>query len=185
MKEVIKSLRMHYLQTFRYRLIGCGSGTYVSAAVRIRPNAIRIGSHSFIGPECWLASRADIGNWVMLAGRVALVGGDHRIDKPGIPAIESGRDTNQTITIGDDVWIGYGSILLHGIRIGEGSVIGAGSVVTKDVQPYSIVAGVPARVIRMRFDQKLVKLHGQKLDQLRKQLGFDLIRGCNASTDFE
>jgi len=54
--------------------------------------------------------------------------------------------------IEDDVWVGYGATVLCGVRIGEGSIIGAGSLVTKDVKPYSIYAGVPARKVRDRFD---------------------------------
>ncbi|MCI8526879.1 DapH/DapD/GlmU-related protein [Lachnospiraceae bacterium 42-17] len=58
--------------------------------------------------------------------------------------------------IGNDVWIGCGSIIMDGITIGDGAVIGAGSVVTKDVLPYSIIAGVPAKLIRKRFDNEII-----------------------------
>ncbi len=60
------------------------------------------------------------------------------------------------ITIGNDVWIGYGAIILSGVCIGHGAVIGAGSVVTKDVGNYEIVAGNPARLIRKRFDDETI-----------------------------
>jgi len=61
------------------------------------------------------------------------------------------------IIIDDDVWIGYGSIILSGIHIGQGAVVAAGSIVTKDIPPYSIVAGTPARVIRYRFDEAMIQ----------------------------
>jgi len=86
----------------------------------------------------------------MLASFVALVGGDHRIDSISVPIRLSGRETMKTIYIGDDVWIGHGAILLHGCRIGTGSVVAAGAVVTKDVPEYAVVAGNPARVLRYR-----------------------------------
>jgi len=60
------------------------------------------------------------------------------------------------VTIGNDVWIGHGAIILKGVDVGDGAIIGAGAVVTKDVDPYSIVAGVPAMVIKMRFPQKII-----------------------------
>jgi virginiamycin A acetyltransferase len=62
-----------------------------------------------------------------------------------------------------DVWIGHGAIILQGVRIGEGSVVAAGSVVTKDVAPYTIVAGNPARPIRDRFDPDQIKRHRREL----------------------
>lgn len=61
------------------------------------------------------------------------------------------------ITLGDDVWIGYRATILSGVNIGQGAVIAAGAVVTKDVPPYAIVGGVPARVIRYRFNEKLIE----------------------------
>lgn len=73
------------------------------------------------------------------------------------------------IIVEDDVWIGYGSIILSGVHIGQGAVIAAGSVVTKDVPPYAIVGGVPAKVIRYRFNdsvcKKLEKIDFSKLDK--------------------
>ena len=61
------------------------------------------------------------------------------------------------IVIQDDAWIGYGSLIMSGVTIGQGAVIAAGSVVTKDVPPYAIVGGVPAKVIKYRFDEKTIK----------------------------
>ena len=63
---------------------------------------------------------------------------------------------NKQTEIGNDVWIGCGAIILAGVKIGDGAVIGAGSVVTKDVQPYSIVAGVPAKELRKRFSKEII-----------------------------
>ena len=71
------------------------------------------------------------------------------------------------ITVEDDVWIGYGSKILSGVTLGQGAVIAAGSVVTRDVPPYAVVAGVPAKIVRYRFDKevidKLMKIDYEKL----------------------
>lgn len=169
MKALLKHLRMKWLLTFCHDLIACGKGTYIAQSVCIRPKAVKIGVGSFIGPECWLASKAVIGNYVMLAGRVAFVGGDHRIDVVGVPAIESGRGENKTIHVGDDVWIGHGAIINHGVTIGEGAVVASGAVVSRDVPAYAVVGGVPAKLIRYRFDEAQQILHRQALENRRKQ----------------
>jgi virginiamycin A acetyltransferase len=64
-----------------------------------------------------------------------------------------------------DVWIGHGAIILQGVRIGEGSVVAAGSVVTKDVAPYTIVAGNPARTVRDRFEPDQIERHRRELTE--------------------
>ena len=65
--------------------------------------------------------------------------------------------SSKRVTIGNDVWIGHGAVILPGVSIGTGAVIGANAVVTKDVPPYMIVAGVPAKILRPRFDEKTVE----------------------------
>jgi chloramphenicol O-acetyltransferase type B len=163
LKGILKQLRMFLLLRFKYKLIKCGKGTYFGHSLLIMPNCVSIGHKSFVGPQCWLQSKVNIGNFVMLAGRVAIVGGDHRFDIVAVPAIEAGRDVNKTVTICDDVWIGHQVIIMHGVTIGEGAIVAAGSVVTKDVAPYAIVGGVPAKFIRMRFSEEDIKKHSQAL----------------------
>jgi acetyltransferase-like isoleucine patch superfamily enzyme len=170
-RRALKRIRMWILLRFKYDLVQVGRGVYFGRSLWIRPGCVSIGHHSFIGSECWLASRVVIGNFVMLAARVAIVGGDHRFDRPGIPTIESGRAENRPVIIEDDVWVGHGVIVMHGITIGEGSIVAAGSVVTKDVTPYEIVAGVPACHIRMRFDVEGIGRHQEVLRHRRKEYG--------------
>jgi lysophospholipase L1-like esterase len=92
-----------------------------------------------------------LGPYSMLGPRVSIVGGDHRFDRPGLPIIFSGRPALEKTIIEADVWIGAGAILLAGVRIGRGAIVAAGAVVTKDVAPYEVHGGVPARKIRERF----------------------------------
>lgn len=101
-------------------------------------------------------SSITIGNDVMFGPEVTIRGGNHRFDIPGIPmaAVDDSMkeaDNDRDVVIGNDVWVGTRAIILHGVTVGDGAVIGAGSVVTRDVPPYSIVAGNPARLIRERF----------------------------------
>lgn len=111
---------------------------------------ITIGEGFFCGVDCHLAAPARIGQRVMFAPRVALVGGDHKIDNTSRIIMETGRDEFREIVIGDGAWLGYGAIVMHGVSIGEGAVVAAGAVVTADVEPYAIVGGNPAKFIRYR-----------------------------------
>ncbi len=88
----------------------------------------------------------------MLASSVAIVGGDHVFRQKGRLMIEGGREHWKPTIIGNDVWVGYGAIILNGVTIGDGVIVAAGSVVVKDVPPYTIVAGNPARFLCDRFN---------------------------------
>jgi acetyltransferase-like isoleucine patch superfamily enzyme len=171
LKAWLKRLRMWWLLHFRYRLRGCGPGTYLAGRAFIMPDVAWIGSHTFLGDGCHLAVLdIVIGNYVMLASHVAIVGGDHRFDVVGTPMVRTGLDDWKPVRIEDDVWVGHGAIILHGVTLGEGAIVAAGSVVTRDVPPYEVVAGVPARRLRDRFDPAHREAHRAALAALRKNL---------------
>lgn len=177
MKAFLKRIRMALLLLFKHRLRRCGRGSYIGPRVVFRPGTCSIGCESFVGSECWLSvDDLTIGNFVMLAGRVAVVGGDHRLDVVGVPSIHAGRDVGRPVVIEDDAWIGHGAIIMHGVRIGEGAIVAAGALVTRDVEPYSIVGGVPAKLIRMRFEPEQIERHRAALDELRRRLGINATR---------
>lgn len=107
--------------------------------------------HSFVNVQCLIGPGVELGRYAMLAPHVAIVGGDHRYDQVGVPIIFAGRPELPRTCIEADAWIGYGAILMAGVRIGRGAIVAAGAVVTKDVPPYEIHAGIPARKIGERF----------------------------------
>ena len=90
-----------------------------------------------------------IGNNVRIAPNVMIISANHVFDNPDIPICQQGMDV-KPITIEDDVWVAGRVNIMAGVTIGKGSVIGAGSVVTKDIPPYSVAVGVPAKVIKIR-----------------------------------
>lgn len=150
-----------------HRFASVGKQPRIGPRVYVAPGSVKLGDYCFIGHGGYLAGAIELGNFVMLAGHVAIVGGDHRIDRPTVPMIFSGREPGRRTSIEDDVWIGHGAIVMSGVRIGEGAVVAAGSVVTKDVPPYSVVAGVPARVLRARFAPEAQERHAATLRQYR------------------
>lgn len=112
---------------------------------------LEIGSHTYIGPFCYLGAGGglSIGKNVLVGGYVQFLAENHEFGDVSRPIQEQGV-SRKGIKVGDNVWIGNQAILVDGIEIGEGSVIGAGSVVTHDVPPHTVVAGNPARVLRKR-----------------------------------
>lgn len=112
-------------------------------------NDIEIGDNSGIGVDCFIRGPLKIGNNVMMGPEVQILTKNHIIERTDISMIEQGSYV-KPVLIGNDVWIGTRAIILPGVEIGDGSVIGAGSVLTKNIEPYSIVGGVPAKLIRKR-----------------------------------
>ena len=111
---------------------------------------IKIGDYSGIGERCYLQGLITIGSYVMMASEVVILTSNHKINDPSQLMRFEGNQDPVPVIIGDDVWIGTRVIILPGVNVGKGSVIGAGSVVTKNIEPYSIVAGNPAKLIRRR-----------------------------------
>ena len=111
----------------------------------------RAAEYSFIADGCRIGPKVSIGPYVMFGPHVTIIGGDHRYDIPGVPMIFSGRPVLEETVIEADVWVGYGTVIMSGVHIGRGSIIAANSVVTKNIPPYEIHGGIPAKKIRDRF----------------------------------
>ena len=105
----------------------------------------------FLGMGCWIGPQVELNAYALVAPRVAFVGADHRFDVPGSPIVFSGRQKMLKTVVERDVWIGFGAVVMAGVTIGRGSVVAANAVVTRDVEPYTIVGGVPAKPIGKRF----------------------------------
>ncbi len=118
-------------------------------------NDFKAGPFSYAGRDCCICPRVSIGAYTYIAHEVTILGGDHTHDVPGVPIGFSGRPEMPYTIVEDDVWIGHRAIIFAGVKIGRGAIIGAGSVVTKDVPPYTIVAGVPAKKIGERFNANI------------------------------
>lgn len=168
LKRLLKSIRMRLLVQLRFRPKHTGTDFYCGYGVYMLPGHVWIGDYVFIGSHSHITVDTYLGNFVMLASYVALVGGDHRYDSPETPMIFSGREPAKSIKIGDDVWIGHGATLLSGITIGEGAIVAAGAVVTHDVPPYTIVAGVPAKPLKERFSGEEQERHRLMLARYRE-----------------
>jgi acetyltransferase-like isoleucine patch superfamily enzyme len=141
---------------------------------------IKAEAYTYIGPNCHIYPKVSIGAYTMLANNVSIMGGDHNFSKIGTPIIFSGRGILKATYIGSDVWIGAHSIILTGVNIGDGAIIAAGSVVTKDVDAFSIYGGVPAKKIKNRFeDINDAKLHRKMLSKNYKECGFGFHMLCS------
>lgn len=112
---------------------------------------LKIGNNSNIGPYSYIgcSGYVEIGDNVMMGPRVGIYAENHVFNRTDTPMKEQGVE-RKFVKIEDDVWIASNSVILAGVTVGRGSVIAAGSVVTKDVPPYSVVAGSPAQIIKNR-----------------------------------
>lgn len=156
-----------------------------------RRNLIRkstIGKGTYTGTNT-IIKNSDIGRYCCISWNVSIGGGNHNYNNVscytdywykrtfGVEVQEMQADTTKTI-IGNDVWIAAGVNIIGGVKIGDGSIIGAGCVVTKDIPPYSIVVGVPGKIIKTRFEDQIIELLEQlkwwnwSEDKIKKNIDF-------------
>ena len=146
------------------RRLHVGVLSYVSSA-----GGLEIGDDVYIGKFCSIQVNGRIGSGVLIANNVGIVGRrDHDMRAIGVPirlapwvgdtpALRD--DPRNRVEIGDDVWIGYGAVVLSGVTIGRGAVVAAGAVVSENVAAYDIVSGNPARVVARRFTAAQIVAH--------------------------
>lgn len=175
MKSLVKTIfnqaRNIVLFKLRYPWVKHGRNTHCQSSVIFNAphRRVRFGDNVGIGYHCLFYADVTTGNNVLVAPFVSFLNGDeHLYNIPGKTIWDSGVGERSGIQIEDDVWIGCGVTILGPVIIHEGSIIAAGSVVTQDVPAYSIVGGVPAKVLKMRFTPEQLELHKATL---KKNLG--------------
>lgn len=159
--HLLSSMRIgihHFGLKFKLRSMGNHNRIYFANIVE--PFNVSIGHHVYINKNCDIittGSKVDIGNYVMIGPNVTFVAQNHDVSDWKKPMIFSKDYEKGNIKVMDDVWIGANVTILAGVTIEKGAVVAAGAVVTKDVDPYSVVGGVPARKIKDRISQNLIE----------------------------
>lgn len=138
-------------QLCRHMFRSCGVNVNVERGALINGGSeIEIGDNSGIGLNAYIAGPLVIGRDVVMGPGCTIIGMNHDTARIDVPMIQQGYDPKVAPVIEDDVWIGANVTILPGKRIGTGSIVAAGAVVTRDVPPFTVVGGNPARVIRSR-----------------------------------
>lgn len=157
-----------YIPYFKKQMISCGENVYFSPCNSvITYKTLKVGNNVSIGYHADFVatkSRIIIGDHVVFGPHVSIRGGDHRFDIPGrfIDTIKDNEKLPQNdadVIFEGDNWIGMNVTILKGVTIGFGSIIAAGSVVTKSIPSFSIAGGVPAKVLRQRFSKDDIAVH--------------------------
>lgn len=137
---------------------------------------IRVGDDVFIGPGAmFIAANTtiEIGNKVMFGPGVTILGGDHNTSVLGrfmYDVKEKRAGDDQPVIIEDDVWVGARAVILKGVRVGRGAIIAAGAVATKNVPPYSVTGGSPARVLKWRWTVDQIIAHEEQIYPVARRL---------------
>ena len=151
------------------RFASCGRHVRVDPRGVFSHDTIHLGDHVFIAPGAFFSATRSfihVGNHVMFGPNVTVLGGNHNVSEVGrymTDVTEKRPGDDLGVTIEDDVWVGAGATLLSGVTVARGSIVAAGAVVTKSFPPYSIIGGVPARLIRPRWDDATILEHENRL----------------------
>lgn len=150
-------LALRFARLQRARLRGPGRFVYgnsisVARGADVRsPHYFELGDHVSIGKNFTCEVDTRVGSHVLISSNVSIIGNDHPFTDHSVTVYESSRRDDSSVEIGCDVLIGFGAIVVGTARIGDGCIVGAGSVVVRDLPPYTICAGVPAKPIRPRY----------------------------------
>ena len=179
LSRILDRIKMHI---YKYLFMECGKNVvFYPKDSRFSYKNISIGDDVYIGPKAhFLAANSEIiiGNKVLFGPNVTMIGGDHSSHIIGklmfdYKLDDKLEDDDKTIKIDTDVWVGTGAIILKGVFVGRGAIIAAGALVNKDVPPYSVVAGIPAKVLKTRWKISDVIKHEQLCYDENERLVFE------------
>jgi acetyltransferase-like isoleucine patch superfamily enzyme len=138
--------------------LGRWSWLGLGTKIRCHEGLVEIGAKTVLGQECTISAyqRVSIGRECVIADRVMMIDFDHGVTEVERPVRLQGI-YKRDVVVGNNVWIGYAACILRGVIVGDNAVIGTNAVVTRDVPANAVVAGVPAKVIRMREDPKTLR----------------------------
>lgn len=160
LKSYLKKVRIYILKKFKFRGWEFDRDFYCGYQGINDVRKAKIGKEVYLGNKFHVAvDYLEIGDYTLIASNVSIVGGDHLYKEPGVFIRNSEVDFREGVVIGRDCWIGHGSIIMSRVKIGDGAIIAAGSIVTKDVAPYTIVGGNPAKFIKNRFSESDKEQH--------------------------
>lgn len=175
-KQLLKNKFLYFWlkeQAMRYRKIRYGwprvaVTSWVVPKQKYIARDFALGDFGFVGAGCTIYPKVKIGRFLLMAPDVSIIGADHEYRTVGVPICFAGREKLEETLIGDDVWIGQGAQIMVGVRIGTGAIVASRSVVTRDVPPFAIVAGVPAKIIKYRFaDERERDRHLESLSKIK------------------
>lgn len=147
--SIAKKLRVFWTRKIVKR---CGEDINIERNAVFGP-MLEIGNGSGVGIDCEIYGPVSIGENVMMGPEVVIYTSGHKHNRIDIPMGKQGDDGIKPVNIGNDVWIGRRAIIMPGVKIGNGCIIGAAAVVTKNIPDYSVAVGVPAKVVKNRLEE--------------------------------
>lgn len=177
--------RIKRIMIFKKGIYGCYGKKCIFKKNVFFDEKTKIGKYTYIGDNTMITATT-IGNYCSIAPNVMIGLGEHDIDEIStsfklVRAYQEPKNikslTEKELTIGSDVWIGTNAVIKRGVNIGNGAIIGSGAVVTKDVPEFSIVVGVPAKILKYRFNEKMIlKIKESKWWEYDKKLAIIKIK---------
>lgn len=168
---LVRGTTNRFVSFFYKRLMAhCGKHVrFAALSSLITYRNVSIGDDVYLGPHAIILateSKVFIGNKVLFGPRVTIIGGDHRVTDVGrfiYDVLDKKPGDDLDVHIEEDVWVGSNATILKGVTVGRGAVVAAGALVIRDVPPYAIVGGVPAKVLKYRWDIPTTLEHERRL----------------------
>ena len=163
----IRMMRFARMKLLLGKKLRTGAGVVFGPGCKLLvPDFAHFGSNVSIGGQFYLEQNLKVGDDVLISSNVSIVGNDHPFDDPSLTVFSAPRAAASTVTIEGDNLIGFGTTIVGGVTVAKGCIVGARSVVTRDLPPYTVCIGAPAKPVRKRFD----RLNAQEKKSAKPQL---------------